>query len=253
MKTVHSQFASFALTLGLDVEQYRTTITSAAPRRRLAKAKKRDNSLNNREALASCKLSGNTSGRDLTSPPDHPRQTAENTTGQTPELTFSSFLASLSPLNTLAKGFNKGRPSSKTEAQWAKDLTAEEVGQSLDESWPELRQEVIDQFQQLKQQDTVDARDLNDKFSAAEGSFTFTYGGMAGACTRIVRAVCVCLYRCMRAHAPGVFILYLLLYTLHVYFTHYTRVYTRIYIHMHIHTSHAARARHAGVCVYLRV
>ena len=55
-------------------------------------------------------------------------------TGQVPEWSFSSFLASLSLLDILANGFNKDRPSNKTEAQWAKDLSEEQVSQALDQT-----------------------------------------------------------------------------------------------------------------------
>ena len=81
-------------------------------------------------------------------------------TGQIPQWTFSSFFASLSLLDILANGIDKDRPKNKTEAQFAKELSAEQVGQALDKAWPQLRQEAINQFEQLKQQNTVDARDL---------------------------------------------------------------------------------------------
>ena len=98
--------------------------------------------------------------------------------GQPPSWTFLSWLSSLTVLQPLAVELLKQKPSNQTEAEYAKQLNSQHVQAAFDRAAPAMRSGLCESHHKLRSQVDLDAVALNDKFSAAKDSFTFTYGGM---------------------------------------------------------------------------
>jgi hypothetical protein len=71
----------------------------------------------------------------------------------------------------------KKKQKEQSEASFVKGMSKEDIAEAFQHAIPLLTTALVESHGRLKMQDEVDATALNDKFSASEGSFTFTYGG----------------------------------------------------------------------------
>jgi hypothetical protein len=97
---------------------------------------------------------------------------------KSPSWTTASWLMSLELMDILANELTKDIRLDEEEATFVKSLSEEQLKKAISNALPALQTKLAKDHQKLKNQEHVDATALNDKFSAAEGSFTFTYGGM---------------------------------------------------------------------------
>jgi hypothetical protein len=95
-----------------------------------------------------------------------------------PSWTVSSWLVSLQLFDIISRELTKDMEPSEAEADYIKSLSQEKVKEAVANALPALQAGLMRGHGELKKQEHVDATALNGKFSAAEGSFTFTYGGM---------------------------------------------------------------------------
>ena len=95
-----------------------------------------------------------------------------------PSWTVSSWLVSLQLFDIISRELTKDMDPSEAEADYIKSLSQEKVKAAVANALPALQDGLMRGHGELKKQEHVDATALNNKFSAAEGSFTFKYGGM---------------------------------------------------------------------------
>jgi hypothetical protein len=86
-------------------------------------------------------------------------------------------LTSLTLLQIISDELSKEKHPDQTEAAFMKGMSKEDLLKSFERAIPLLKNSLAEGLGKLHGQAEVDATLLNDKFSASEGSFTFTYGG----------------------------------------------------------------------------
>jgi hypothetical protein len=94
-----------------------------------------------------------------------------------PAWSTASWLTSLTLLEIISDELLKDKQQDQTEAAFMKGLSKEDLLKAFDQSIPLVKTALTDGLDKLQGQDEVDATLLKDKFTASEGSFTFTYGG----------------------------------------------------------------------------
>jgi hypothetical protein len=95
-----------------------------------------------------------------------------------PSWSTTSWLMSLQLLDIIASELLLGKATSEAESDYVKALDQRSLRRAIRTAMPALEDCLVNGCDALQQQEHVDAASLNDKFSAAEGSFTFTYGHM---------------------------------------------------------------------------
>merc|ERR1712216_474139 len=96
-------------------------------------------------------------------------------TQTSPSWSTTSWLMSLQLLDILRDELLTGKAESQAEAEYVKSLDKGSIQGAVRTALPALGDCLMQGCDALRQQEHVDAVSLNDKFSAAEGSFTFTY------------------------------------------------------------------------------
>ena len=114
--------------------------------------------------------------KDASSSPKDPSSQKSGT--KSPSWTATSWLMSLKLVEILSAGLTKGKQKDQQEASFIRDdMSEDDMRAAFRNVSSEMEECLVKDHRKLKKQDEVDATALNDKFSAAEGSFTFTYGG----------------------------------------------------------------------------
>ena len=130
--------------------------TSAASRRRLARAKKLDAKLNER--------------RKSKSQPTN-----------APSWSVGSWLSSLQLLVSLSAALldQAGDSGEDEESEVIRRLNRRQISLAVDEAAAEMKERLYEEVEKLQTgSEVVDASKLNAKFAASKDGFTFTYGGM---------------------------------------------------------------------------
>ena len=88
------------------------------------------------------------------------------TTGQ-PTWTISSWLTSLQLMDIVAGCVYVSRPSDEVlDSQWVKEIGERDMEAAIDEALPKLKSKIMAEWKDLKNQEHVDASEMNDKFLA---------------------------------------------------------------------------------------
>ena len=88
------------------------------------------------------------------------------TTGQ-PTWTISSWLTSLQLMDIVAGCVYGSRPSDEVpDSQWIKEIGERDMEAAIDDALPKLKSKIMAEWKDLKNQEHVDASEMNDKFLA---------------------------------------------------------------------------------------